>query len=404
MEFNRIITRRRASVLALCALLGATVVAMLPVRAGAQSADNPAIRQATTIAKPSVVFLYVQITGSLLDHRDGQVHGPYVTFSKGTGFFVNASGDVVTATHVVTPTADDVKTALVGQYIAAVTGNQLATNDPTFLAYMDATDVSTVNFDIRVITQAMNIPGSATDSDLERLGLPATIVASSAVADLDVSVIHVNRAQQPAVLLHSGETPPNSQSLALLGYPQMAPVFSTAPEIDFGLVTDVRAVGSSLPPDVGVLPVHATVIVTNAFSEHGVSGGPGVDTQARVVGLVSFGAVAGTPIFLVSADDISGVLAKAGVTNALSDADQRWRDGVAAQQSGDRTAAINDYKACLNGSPDNTGCRASLAQLTSTGSSGGPPVLLIVILVVAGLLVIAAAVWWLLGRPEPEDE
>lgn len=404
MEFKRIITRRRASGVALCALLCATMLALLPLRAGAQSADNPEIRQATTIAEPSVVFLYVRIQGSLLDHRDGQVHGPYVSSSKGSGFFVNASGDIVTATHVVTPTNDDVHQALVDRYIIAVTGNQLATNDPAFLAYMRATDVNSVSLDVRVITQALHIPGNATDDDLERLGLPATVVASTAVADLDVSVIHVSRTQQPALLLHQGETPPNNESLVLLGYPQMAPVFSTTPEIDFGLLTDVRAVGSSVPPNAGVLPRQATVIQTSAYSEHGVSGGPGVDSQAQVVGLVSFGAAAGTPIFLVSAEDISGVLSKAGVSNTLSNADQRWRSGVAAQQRGDRSASIADYRACLDASPDNTGCRSSLARLTSNASSSGPPVLLIVIVVLAALLGIAAAAWWFRGRPEAEYE
>src|SRR5215472_16875815 len=108
--------RRRASGLLLCALIGLALSAALPTNAAAASADNPAIRQATTIAKPSVVFLYVQIHGSLLDRRDGHSHGPYTAFSKGTGFFVNADGDIVTATHVVAPTADDIQTALVDRY------------------------------------------------------------------------------------------------------------------------------------------------------------------------------------------------------------------------------------------------------------------------------------------------
>ncbi|MBV8527297.1 MAG: serine protease [Candidatus Dormibacteraeota bacterium] len=370
----------------------------------AATADNPAIRQAVTIAKPSVVFLYVQITGSLLDHRDGQVHGPYTTSSKGSGFFIDPGGDIVTATHVVTPTDDDLHTALVDRYIIAVTGNQLATNSPTFTAYMNATQPESVSTSIRVVTQSMNIPGNATNDDLQRLGLPATILAQSPVANLDTSVIHVSRTKQPAVLLHQGETAPAHQSMALMGYPQMAPTFSTAPEIDFGTVSDVRAVGSAVPPGVGVLPTQATVIVSSAYSEHGVSGGPGIDAQANVVGLVSFGAVAGTPIFLVSADDISGIVAKAGVTNALSDADRAWRNGVAAQQTGDQSAAAADFRTCIDESPDNTGCHQQLAQVTSSSSpSGGAPIVLIVIGAIVLVVVIAGGAAWYLRRPEAED-
>lgn len=407
MEFKRITVHRRAPWLGLCLLICAAIGSFAPSPARAAGADNPAIRQAKTIAQPSVVFLYVQIQGSLLDHRDGQVHGPYTSSSKGTGFFVNANGDIVTATHVVTPTDDDVKSALVDRYIIAVTGTQLATNNPTFIAYMNATEVRNASFDIRVITQAMNIPGNATNDDLERLGLPATIVAQAPVASLDVSVIHVGRTRQPALLLHQGESAPNQQSLVLMGYPQMAPTFSTTPEFDFGQLTDIRNVGSSLgnlPPAVGTLPKQATVLQTNAYSEHGVSGGPGIDTQAQVVGLVSFGAAAGTPIFLVSADDISGVVAQAHVTNTLSDADQHWRDGVAAQQKGDTTAAQSDFKSCLNESPDNTGCRQSLAQLTSSGTGGGAPLVLIIVGAIVVLLLLAAAGWWLFARPEREYE
>lgn len=388
---------------AVCAVVGASAAALSPARTAAATADNPEIRQAATIAKPSVVFLYVQITGSLLDHRDGQVHGPYTTSSKGSGFFINPNGDIVTATHVVTPTDDDLHTALVDRYIIAVTGNQLATNNPSFTAYMNATQPENVSTDIRVVTQAMNIPGNATNDDLQRLGLPATILAQSPVAGLDTSVIHVNKSRQPAVLLHQGETAPAHQSMALMGYPQMAPTFSTNPEIDFGTVSDVRAVGSALPPGVGVLPTKATVIVSSAYSEHGVSGGPGIDTQANVVGLVSFGAVAGTPIFLVSADDISGVVAQAGVASSLSDADRQWRNGVAAQQKGDQSTASTDFRKCIDESPDNTGCHRQLAQLTSgSSSSGGSPIVLIIIGAIVLVVLIVAGAAWYLRRPEAD--
>ena len=349
-----------------------------------------------TVAKPSVVFLYVRIQGSLLDRRDGQVHGPYVGSSKGTGFFINPNGDIATATHVVIPTDDDVHNALVDRYIISVTGTQLATNSSTFQTYVNNTQPENVSFSLRVITQSMPIPGNATNDDLERLGLPATMLASSPVAALDISIIHVNRTNQPSLLLHQGGSPPNNESLALMGYPQMAPTFSTAPEVDFGLLTGVLAVGSALPPGVGVLPKQATAIVTNAYSEHGVSGGPGVDSQAHVVGLVSFGSETGTPIFLVSADDVSGVLARAGITNALGDGDQQWRNAVAAVQRGDQPAAVADLRSCIAESPDNSGCHDQLNQLTSSSSTGGgAPIVLIIIGAIVLLLLIGAAVWYL---------
>ena len=400
--------RHRAWRRAYAALIGAVVcgggVVTAPHPAAAAAADNPAIREAMRIARPAVVFLYVQIRGSLLDHRDGQVHGPYTSSSKGSGFFVNPNGDIATATHVVSPTDADVKTALVDRYILAVTGNQLPTNSPQFLAYMQATDVQNVSLDVRVITQAMHIPGSATNDDLERLGLPASIVASSPVDTLDVSVIHVNRSAQPAVLLRTGAQPQSDESLALMGYPQMSPTFSVTPEVDYGLLTDVQSVSAVPIPAQSVLPRAATVYVTSAYSEHGDSGGPGVDAQARAVGLVSFGAVTGSPIYLVSAGDIAGVLAQGHVTNALGGADQRWRSGVAAQQRGDTTAALADYRACVAASPDNTGCRQGIAQLNAAPSGGGAPLGLIIGGAAAVVAVLIALGALYLRRPAPEPD
>lgn len=371
--------------------------------AHAATADNPAIREATNIARPSVVFIYVQIVGSLLDHRDGQVHGPYTTNVKGSGFFVNPNGEIATATHVVSPTATDTKTNLVATYITAVTGNQLATNSAGFQAYMQATDVQNVTYDVRVITQAMHIPGKATDADLERLGLPATIVASSPVDSEDVAIIHVNRSAQPALLVRSGVSPSPNESLALMGYPQMAPTFSVTPDVDYGLLTDVQSTASINAPAGIDLPRQATVYVTSAFAEHGDSGGPGVDTQARAVGLVSFGAQTGTPIYLVSADNIAGVLAQAHVSNTLSDADRRWRAGAAAHQRGDNSTALADYRACVAASPDNTGCRQGIAQLTST-TSGGSPALALIIGGAAALLLIIVIALLFARRPVSDYE
>jgi hypothetical protein len=394
---------RRRSLAALIGALSCVVATVaLPKGTAAASADNPQIRQAMAIARPAVVFLYVQIQGSLLDHRDNQVHGPYISSSKGSGFFVNPDGDIATATHVVSPTATDVKTALVDRYIIAVTGNQLPSNNPSFQGYMQSTDVQNVSFDVRVITQAMHIPGNATNDDLERLGLPATIVASSPVDATDVSVIHVNRSAQPSLLLRSGVPPKNNESLALMGYPQMAPTFSVVPDVDYGLLTDVQSTASINAPGVADLPRAATVFVTSAYSEHGDSGGPGIDTQARAVGLVSFGALSGTPIFLVSADNIAAVLAQGHVANVLGDADQKWRAGAAAQQRGDVSAALADYRACAAASPDNTGCAHGIAQLTSTKGSGGPPLALIIGGAAALLVIVALTAVLFLRRPESE--
>jgi len=363
-------------------------------RAGA--IDTPAIRRAVTIAEPSVVYILVRITGSLLDSRDGLVHGPLQASSKGTGWFVNPGGAIVTATHVVAPGDDDVKVALVDRYIVSLTGTQLATTSSGFAAYMAATAVHDVSFSIRVITQGMVVPRTPTDDDLFRVGRPALVLASSSQTSTDISVIGVTGHDEPASLLAAPPPPPVGAAVGIIGYPRMAPLFSVTPTYTYGPVVFVGhgSASTGLPSDSTTAGVasDATVVGTDAFAEHGDSGGPAVDDQGRVIGLVSFGAVTGRPIFLVSAADIDMVLADAHQANALGPADQQWRAGLTEYDAADLTRALNDFRACAAASADNSGCRVWAARLAATKVATPAPPLLPLTLGAALAVVLAALV------------
>lgn len=389
--------RRLAGVLVagVVMLPGGGFVATGSVRAA--SIDTPAIRRAVATTQPSVVFIFVRISGSLFDSRDGTVHGPLVASSKGTGCFVNPDGTIVTATHVVIPAAADIKVALVDRYIVATTGSQLETTSAGFAAFMAATSVRDVTLTPRVITQGMTIPPGAGDDDLFRLGRPAVMVAASPITATDISVIAINGRDEPATLLQSGPVPTLGVPVGLIGYPRMSPRFSVAPSFTVGPLTFVGHGSSSigLATNTPNVANDATVLGTDAFAEHGDSGGPGVDEQAHVIGLVSFGADSGQPIFLVSAADIAGVLAAAHRRNALGAADQRWRSGLAASDRGSLHTALADFQACAASSPDNSGCR-SWAQRTRAqlaAASSGPITAFVVIgLAAVGLLMVVT--WW----------
>ena len=187
--------------------------------------------------------------------------------------------------------------------------------------------------------------------------------------------------------------------VGLIGYPRMSPRFSVTPSFTVGPLNFVGHGSTSIGLATSTPNVahDATVIGTDAFAEHGDSGGPGVDEQARAIGLISFGADTGQPVFLVSAADIAAVLAATHRTNALGPADQRWRSGLAAYDHGSLQTALDDFQACAASSPDNSGCvswaqrvRAELAP-----ASTGPPftALAVIGLALAALLLVAA--WWL---------
>ncbi|MDQ6846707.1 MAG: serine protease [Candidatus Dormibacteraeota bacterium] len=357
-------------------LIGAVVAPPSSVRASA--ADTPAIRRAVAIAAPSVVFVVVRITGSVLESRDGLLHGPLVATSKGTGWFVNPAGVFVTATHVVAPSPDDVKVALVDRYIVAITGAQLTTDSPQFAAYLAATTVRNAVFSVRVITQGMQVPPGVSDAELFSTGRPATVLASSPISSTDVSVLAISGRDEPAVLVSTSSTPVGAP-LGIIGYPKMSPSFSVTPTYTFGQLTSFShgSEGIGLPSDATTagIAADATVLGVDAYAEHGDSGGPAVDEQARADGLVSFGSVTGQPIFLVSSADISRVLSGAHQVNALGPSDRAWRAGLAAYDSGALRAALDDFRSCTAISQDNTGCRSWSTRVAGelAPSHPGPP-------------------------------
>lgn len=378
--------------------VSAAASAVPSVPAGAAAVDTPAMRRAVAIAEPSVVFVLVRITGSLLDRRDGQLHRLVAT-SKGTGWFVDPDGALATATHVVAPNPEDTKVALVDRYIVSLTGSQQPVGSPGFATYMRTTAVRDVSFTTRVISQGTHVPPSATDGDLFALGRPARILSSSAETSTDISVLQVSGQNEPTVLIGSAVPPPIGVPLGIIGYPRMAPLFSVTPTVTYGPLTSIGhgSASTGLPTDATAANVaaDATVLGTDAFAEHGDSGGPAVDEGARVVGLVSFGAVSGRPIFLVGAADIAASLRGAQQVNLLGPADRAWRAGLAAEAAGSLPAALADFRSCAAASPDNVGCSGGMRRVAAAlAPQGGSPW---VPLALAGLLALAllgtAATW-----------
>lgn len=359
-----------------CLVVLAAVAAPAGRAEAAATADTAAIRDAVTIARPSLVFLYVRITGRVTDTRDGRVHGPFVTSFKGSGWFVDGNGGIATATHVVDPTAEAIHGALVDRYIVSLTGAS-ATTTAEFNTYMAATAARDTTVAIRVITQDMHVPATATNDDLFRIGLPATLVASSPTTSRDVAVIRVDSHGDPVLQLADMATLRPGQPLGLVGYPPMAPLFSTAPSFSYGSLTSTQHGSASIPirRDASTFGIDAdaTLVATDAYAEPGDSGGPGVDDGGMAVGLVSFGALTGHPIFLVSSTDIAAVMSGAGVVNVLGPADRQWRDGVAAFGRGDYAAALSSFRSCSAAGPVNVGCSTWIgrAEARLTVPSGG---------------------------------
>jgi len=94
------------------------------------------------------------------------------------------------------------------------------------------------------------------------------------------------------------------------------------PTVTTGTVS-ARKQGSA---ELGIAP-GVTIFQTDATVEHGNSGGPAVNEDGQVIGLVSFGA-SSTTNFLITSSDIQDLVRQAGANNAAGQIDKLWRGGL----------------------------------------------------------------------------
>jgi serine protease Do len=344
---SRLAPRGRMAGLALIAAVCAAVVVATPAGAAATPTDR--LKAAGQSAQPSVVLVHYSVNGYLNDNRDGKSHGPYSFGLWGTGFFVSSDGFIVTAGHVAALTNDQIKNDMVETYLlddAKATGCEAAGNcqqlvDQYRSGYQLATSPTGLQSSIAVFTQDMNAVSQDTT------GLPAELKTSSPVGQRDIAVLKVTGDSEPVLPLGDAAKVQAQDAISIIGYPGIANTgaqTSLVPTVTTGTVS-ARKQGSA---ELGLAP-GVTIFQTDATVEHGNSGGPAVNEDGQVIGLVSFGA-SSTTNFLITSSDIQDLVRQAGANNGAGQIDRLWRGGLTyfAQQRYIRAKAAFEQCAALN--------------------------------------------------------
>lgn len=267
--------------------------------------SNPVVR-AVDIAQPAVVRIITQIDGKLVVHfTSGNVTFPqdgsngYPLDLSGTGTFITAHGDILTADHVVDPPHSDLDSFLqqtaapdvanymnqvqhtnpqvtADQVTQALAGGQLNSTSqyatPQSRAYLSFAFTGPLS-----ATSFQNIPSNVF-SNVDR------IEAQSAVNQKDVAIIHVsNMNDMPMVQLGDSSGVQVQDQLTIIGFPGNGDVSTTPTNLLTSSVNTV-SVSSTKTTDTG-----APLIQVGGNVEHGDSGGPALDSTGKVVGIVSFG-------------------------------------------------------------------------------------------------------------------
>lgn len=299
----------RAMLLVGCPLLGLVLSSGLAHAGGVPGGNiaNPVVR-AVDIAKPAVVRIITTLNAHLTVHFNDvesasfPQNGPdYKLRLSGSGAFISAHGDILTADHVVRPPHDQSLDQYLYEKASQDIADYLNTHFPNTAPY-SANDVlnalsSGVFRSENHYAQASSEVFLSTDysgpinaPSLETL--PAAlhapverILAESSFDTGDIALIHINMSDTPSITLGDSSNVEQQDDLTIIGYPGNGDVSERkSPRTVLTSSVNRIYVSSLKQTDAGT-----TVIQVGGNVEHGDSGGPALDSSGNIVGVVSFG-------------------------------------------------------------------------------------------------------------------
>jgi S1-C subfamily serine protease len=307
--------------------------------------SDPTVR-AVDIAKPAVVRIITMLNGQLIVHFAAPTNS-VVTFPQGSsgyqlafsgsGTFITASGEILTADHVVNPpqqdldqflqqqAAQDVATYMnqvlkanppvtTDQVTAQLASGQLRSNTqysaPQSRVYLSTAYTGPLN-----VTDIQNVPSNLY-APVDR------IEKQSAFNDKDVAIIHVSNMNDMAMVQLGDSTSVQQQdNLTIIGFPGNGDIAGNSatdlltPSVNKVFVSSIKTTNSG-----------ASVIQVGGNVEHGDSGGPALDNQGAIVGIVSFGAASGqgNTSFLQASSSASALVQSLGLHTTPGPFQKAW--------------------------------------------------------------------------------
>jgi S1-C subfamily serine protease len=306
--------------------------------------SDPVVR-AVDIAKPSVVRILTMLNGQIIVHfaapinRDvifPQGNSDYQIVLSGSGTFITASGEILTADHVVNPPQQDLDQFLqqqAAQDIATYINQVLKENPPVSADQVTAqlasgqlqskTQYSKPQSRVYLST-AYTGPLNVTDIQNVPSNLYAPvdhIESQSSFTDKDVAIIHVSNMNNMAMVqLGDSSSVQQQDNLTIIGFPGNGDIASNnatdllTPSVNKVFVSSIKTSNTGAP-----------LIQVGGNVEHGDSGGPALDSQGTIVGIVSFGASGqGSTSFLQASSSASALVRSLGLNTTPGPFQKAW--------------------------------------------------------------------------------
>src|SRR6266480_6803109 len=307
--------------------------------------SDPVVR-AVDIAKPAVVRIITMLNGQLIVHFASPVN-KNVTFPQsssgyqialsGSGTFITATGEILTADHVVNPPKHDLDQFLqqqAAQDVANYMNQVLKANPPVsadqVTAQLASRQLSSTSQysppQSRVyLSTAYTGPLSVTNIQ----DVPSNLYASvdriekeSSFTDKDVAIIHVSNMNDMAMVQLGDSTSVQQQdNLTIIGFPGNGDIAGNSATDLLTLSVNKVFVSSIKTTNSG-----ASVIQVGGNVEHGDSGGPALDNQGTIVGIVSFGVASGqgSTSFLQASSSASALVQSLGLNTTPGPFQKAW--------------------------------------------------------------------------------
>ncbi|HVU68063.1 MAG TPA: trypsin-like peptidase domain-containing protein [Ktedonobacteraceae bacterium] len=266
---------------------------------------DPVVRQ-VDIARPAIVRIITAIGGQLTVHFTSTVSatfpqngGSYTVRISGSGAFISAHGEVLTADHVVNPPHDGLDQglySLAAQDVAAYINDHFQVSAPytandaySLLLSGSLPSMSSYGQPSSEVYLSTSYVGQINARSFD--SVPASdhaavdrIEAASTFTAADVAIIHVDGMDNmPSIQLDDSSTVAELDNLTIIGYPGLADLSSSPTDLLTSSINKIY-VSALKTSDSG-----SPVIQVGGNVEHGDSGGPALDAHGHIVGIVSFG-------------------------------------------------------------------------------------------------------------------
>jgi S1-C subfamily serine protease len=310
------------------------------------TSTGTAQEQVAPLVQPSVVYETISWSGYIYDSYNKQYlrDKPFRITMQCTGFVVNPDGYVATAGHCVDPKGgrDALKSA------AAEWALQNYYTNSFFLAEEDVIGdyrIDTLGDDGRVaknhVDSTVKVSWGASVSGVDVLKQkPARVLAFQKFDEGDGALLKVDETDLNAIELADTSDVEINANVTAIGYPAIIDAYTDqdlTPTFDVGNVSSIKTVADGL----------LSVFQLSAELSGGMSGGPTVDAEGRVIGVNSSHFVGEPFNYAVPAERIRELMDSAGVENVVSETTQTYRDGIRAYFDGDRETAVNSLEAVL---------------------------------------------------------